>query len=218
VDWIQFPFEVSARVHRGPGAPIVRLRWTYTDLPFLPVGTGCTINNRVWNDDTASDLEVGQLPLVESNYVQDARWVTDPGAVGGHICHPEWLVTGEPWPTTLPDTVYTPGGLPMCCCVETYVVNANEQTEVVSPDETSKCQRWIGVGPVTGKQWVVIVPFPPGIPYWRVLRRRNGAPTFYEWRCAEAWDGRGTSPPFVLFPPGDPGAPVEQLTVSEVVP
>ena len=61
-------------MHRGVGAPVVRLRWVFTDQPFFPVGTQCVINNRVWNEDTDTELVVGQLPLAESNYAQDERW------------------------------------------------------------------------------------------------------------------------------------------------
>lgn len=115
VDWIQFPFEVDARVHDSVDAPIVRLRWVYTDLPFLPVGTGSVINNRVWNKDQISELTVGQLPLLESRYKQDARWRLPAGLVAGHLCHPEWFSTGEPWPSDLPPAVYGLYGIPECC-------------------------------------------------------------------------------------------------------
>jgi hypothetical protein len=115
VDWIQFPFEVNARVHDGPGAPIVRLRWVYTDQPFLPVGTGCVVNNRVWNEDFYSDLPVGQLQQVIADYVQDARWKIPPQLAPGHICHAEWLPTGEPWPNDLPPQEYTCNDWPICC-------------------------------------------------------------------------------------------------------
>lgn len=115
VDWIQFPFEVLARVHRGEGAPIVRLRWTFTNLSFLPLDTQSAVNNRIWNVDQTSDLTVGQLPLVESDYVQDARFVTPPGLTGRHMCHPEWFSTGEPWPNTLPPQIYDARGTPICC-------------------------------------------------------------------------------------------------------
>jgi len=216
VDWIQFPFEVDAKVHRGEGAPTVRLRWMYTDLPFLPVGTGCVINNRVWNDDQDSDLEVGQLPRVECDFVQDARWVLPFWVQGGHICRPDWLVTGEPWPNALPPTNYTPTGIPFCCCVDQYTVHSDE-VAVVAPVTPSECERWIGLGDVTGKQWVVIAPGSPALPLWRVWRRKNGLPTFYTWECPDAWDGRGRSPPFVLAPPLQPGAPVAPVYVEEVI-
>jgi len=117
VDWIQFPFEVDARVHRGADAPIVRLRWMYTSQPFLPVGTGSVINNRIWNKDHVSMLEVGQLPPKESDFDQDERWALPAALVPGHMCHPEWFATGEPWPipSDLPPTEYTPDGIPVCC-------------------------------------------------------------------------------------------------------
>jgi hypothetical protein len=115
VDWIQFPFEVDAKIHNGPDAPVVRLRWMRTTQKFLPVGTQCVIMNRIWDEDQSSDLSVGQLPLVKSHYVQDARWVLPAALRPGHICHPEWLATGEPWPNDLPPTEYGPSGIPTCC-------------------------------------------------------------------------------------------------------
>jgi hypothetical protein len=117
VDWIQFPFEVWGRLHSSPDAPLLRLRWMYTDQPFLPVGTGCVVNNRVWNEDEVSELTVGQSPLEESDYVQDDRWHLPAFAFDGHMCHPEWFAVGEPWPvpSTLPPTVYLDGWIPECC-------------------------------------------------------------------------------------------------------
>jgi hypothetical protein len=115
VDWIQFPFEVDAKVHNSADAPIVRLRWVYTDQPFLPVGTGSVINNRIWNKDQVSMLTVGQLPVKESNFDQDERLKLPAALVPGHMCHPEWFATGEPWPTDLPPTPYGPDGIPECC-------------------------------------------------------------------------------------------------------
>lgn len=97
VDWIQYPFEVWARVHNSPEAPLVRLRWMFTDQPFLPLGTQSVINNRVWNEDQVSDLVVGQLIPELAEYRQDARWRLPALAFSGHMCHPEWFATGEPW-------------------------------------------------------------------------------------------------------------------------
>lgn len=114
-DWIRFPFEVSGRVHDGPDAPIVRIRWAYTHLPFPKVGTPRVILNRKLNLDQISDERVGQLAIFESNYKQDARWKTPADLNGAHQCHPEWLATGEPWPNDLPPTVYMTDGVPVCC-------------------------------------------------------------------------------------------------------
>lgn len=119
MDWIQFPFEVWARLHTSPDAPLVRLRWVYTDQPFLPVGTQSVINNRIWDFDHDSDLSVGQEPIEESDFDQDARLKLPALAFSGHMCHPEWFATGEPWPvpSTLPPTVYLAGWIPECCVV-----------------------------------------------------------------------------------------------------
>lgn len=93
----------------------MRLRWVFTDLPFLPLGTQTVINNRVWNDDQTSDLEVGQLPLVESDYRQDARWALLGGLNGEHQCNPQWFAVGEPWPNDLPPSRYSRDRIPVCC-------------------------------------------------------------------------------------------------------
>jgi len=106
---------VDARVHFGVDAPIVRLRWTFTTLPWIRSESGIVINNRIWNSDDPRDLTVGQLLPVLSNYVQDDRWVLPPGLRGQHVCHEEWLSTGEPWPNDLPPTRYNCAGVPLCC-------------------------------------------------------------------------------------------------------
>jgi hypothetical protein len=93
----------------------VRLRWVFTDQPFLPLGTNCVINNRVWNEDQDSDLVVGQLPLGESRYRQDARWVLPEGRPVSTPCHAEWLAVGEPWPTALAPMEYDVYHIPFCC-------------------------------------------------------------------------------------------------------
>ena len=115
MDWIQFPFEVRARLLDGPSAPVVRLRWVYTDQPFLPPDQSTVITNRIWDEDQTSDLKIGQLPLEESNFKQDARWRLPDGLKPGHMCHPEWFSTGEPYPNDLPPNVYGPFGIPECC-------------------------------------------------------------------------------------------------------
>lgn len=108
---------MNAKVHRGDGAPVVRLRWVFTDQPFLPLGTNSVVNNRVWNEDYYSDLAVGQLPNEEADYRQDARWKLPAFKFNGHQCHPEWFATGEPWPvpSSLPPTVSLAGWIPECC-------------------------------------------------------------------------------------------------------
>ena len=117
VDWIQFPFEVDARLHDSADAPLVRLRWVYTDQPFFPPDFQNKITNRIWNADQHSEEIPGMLPVGENNYRQDARWILFPFAFSGHMCNPDWMVTGEPWPVppSLPPTVYLAGWVPECC-------------------------------------------------------------------------------------------------------
>jgi hypothetical protein len=71
--------------------------------------------NRIWDQDQIADLTVGMFPTGQNNYQQDARWVLPADLAPGHICHPEWLATGEPYPNDLPPTVYDPDGWPQCC-------------------------------------------------------------------------------------------------------
>lgn len=203
-------------MHRGAGAPTVRLRWMYTDQPFLPLGTHCVLINRIWDEDQSSDLEVGQLPPDEADYVQDNRWVLPAFALGGHICHPEWLQVGEPWPTSLPDTVYQ-DSVPVCCCVLSYDVHALQETaRITSPSLASLCKAWIGLGPVTGKAWTLLAP-QVGLPQWVLRRRRNGLPTFITYLLdAALWNGHGTSPPFAMVLPDDPTIAGDPIYVTEV--
>jgi hypothetical protein len=93
----------------------LRQRWVFTDQPFLPVGSLCVFMNRIWDQDQIADLTVGMLPTGQNNYVQDARWVLPADLAAGHVCHPEWLATGEPYPNDLPPTVYDADGWPQCC-------------------------------------------------------------------------------------------------------
>lgn len=117
---------MDARVHLGEGAPVVRLRWMFTDQPFLPIDSQCVIMNRIWDQDQVSELSVGQLPVLQSRYKQDARWVLTPLVIAGHMCHPEWLSTGEPWPvpSTLPPVVVGPPyWIPACCPQRVFACN-----------------------------------------------------------------------------------------------
>jgi len=106
---------VTARVHNGPDAPLVRLQWYPTDLPFLPIDKQIVINNRVWDTIIVEELTVGELPIGENDYEQDGPQEKLPGLVGQHMCHPEWLEVGEPWPNDLPPTEYNCYGVPLCC-------------------------------------------------------------------------------------------------------
>ena len=106
---------MTARVHNGPDAPLVRLQWYPTDLPFLPIDKQIVINNRVWDTIIVEELTVGELPIGENDYEQDGPQEKLPGLVGQHMCHPEWLEVGEPWPNDLPPTEYNCYGVPLCC-------------------------------------------------------------------------------------------------------
>ena len=127
MDWIQVPFEVDAILHHGVNPPVVRQRWMFTHLPFLALGTNCVMGNRIWNGDTATVYDVGMFPPASANYVQDARWVLPKNFHPTHICNPEWLSTGEPWPNDLPPTLYDDYQIPLCCGAINRVVEGGYQ-------------------------------------------------------------------------------------------
>jgi len=45
----------------------------------------------------------------------NGHWGPLPGLRGQHVCHSDWFATGEPWPVTLPPTVYDDEWIPECC-------------------------------------------------------------------------------------------------------
>jgi len=93
------------------------MRWVYTDQPFLPVDSGNTFVNRIWESDDVSDTITGMLPVPLNNYAQDERWRLPAGMKPGHMCHPEWFASGEPYPNDLPPTEYGYWKIPTCCGV-----------------------------------------------------------------------------------------------------
>lgn len=115
VDWIRRPYTTKARIHDSPDAPIVDLVWYITDLPPVGDGQEYVINSRDWDSEPWAELAVGELPTdaVERKY--NNRWNRPALAMGQHVCHPEWLADGEPWPTMLPDTEYLQDYIPKCC-------------------------------------------------------------------------------------------------------
>lgn len=95
----------------------MRQRWEYTDQPFLHVPGGNPFTNRRFDTDQISNLKIGMLPLGLNNYIQDARFVLPKLKFKDHVCHTEWLATGEPWPVdpALPPVVLLAGFIPECC-------------------------------------------------------------------------------------------------------
>ncbi len=114
-------------MHNGPDAPVVRQRWLFTDLPFLPLGTNCILLNRVWDGADVRLYDVGMLPIGQNDYHQDARYTLPPHFKPNHICHDEWLSTGEPWPNDLPDTVYDDFWIPVCCGAVAHLISGGYQ-------------------------------------------------------------------------------------------
>lgn len=215
MDWIRRPYTTPGRVHDSPDAPLVDIVWYLTDLP--PIDGASLVNSRDLDPFPYLDRVIGEVPTHTDRRAFNNRWAKPLGLFGKHICHPEWLATGEPWPTELPDTVYNTEGVPHCCCVAEYKIHSSETTIVGLILPGDACKRWGGVGPTSGKFWVLLSPSgPPQNLNWRVMRIRNGLPTFYSYVLPFPWDGRGTSPVFALFPPFDPGAPSQTLQVTEV--
>lgn len=89
----------------------------FTDQPFLPIDPPTIFLNRIWDNGDEEELSVGMLPPYRNNYKQDARWKLPALKFSGHMCKPEYLQTGEPWPIPAgtPSTVYLDGWIPECC-------------------------------------------------------------------------------------------------------
>ena len=164
------------------------------------------------------EYPVGEVPTETDPRAFNGKWTRPTSARGGHLCHPDWFVNGQPWPLTIPETEYNSEGIPICCCVEQYSTRTDEFVVMTPPSAAFACQQWLGVGPVTGKPFRLIAQgADPVASPWRLLRRRNGLPTFLLWICSAPWNGRGVSPVFFADDPFDPDYPVVQLHVREVV-
>jgi hypothetical protein len=116
----------------------VDILWYPTDLPPLPEGVYSCINSRDWDSEPWVELAVGELPTDAVERVYINRWRRPALALGQHICHPEWLMDGEPWPSALPPTEYLQGHIPKCCvdcmCCETIKC----ETEPVNGEEAAQ--------------------------------------------------------------------------------
>ena len=89
----------------------------YTDGASVVPREGTPVNNRALNYDQETPFAVGQFPLVQSDYKQDARWKLPAGLPNGHVCESQWLATGEPWPNNLPPSRWSESNWPDCCGV-----------------------------------------------------------------------------------------------------
>lgn len=113
MDFSRDPYTVSARVHHGEGAPIVKLLWYPTVLP--PIDFESVINNRRYEDQPHLDRPIGELPIGENQYKQVNRWDIVPGLTGLHVCYKQYFPVGEPWPNDLPENEYDDWDIPTCC-------------------------------------------------------------------------------------------------------
>ncbi len=93
----------------------MKIRWYVTSQPFLPITQPSVINSRDWDDEDWRDLVVGEGAQPETPRIYNAMWGPPVGLPGNTLCHSEWFGTGEPWPVTLPNTVYDDSWIPECC-------------------------------------------------------------------------------------------------------
>jgi hypothetical protein len=113
LDFSRDPYTCLAQLHLGAGAPVVKLRWFFTDLPFLAGET--VINNRVFDPQPWQIRPVGELADDTKDWKQNGAVPSPTGLTGKHICSPLFFRTGEPWPNDLPDTIYDADWIPECC-------------------------------------------------------------------------------------------------------
>ena len=94
-----------------PTAPLARVRWYFTDLPFETHDS--VINSRHWMAEDARINTVGE------------QWIWTPkprvhlspvGLTGGHECGPlDWFENGQPVSPPIPPVVYDEDHIPTCC-------------------------------------------------------------------------------------------------------
>lgn len=116
MDFGRDPYTKWCRVFDSPDAPLVRVRWFFSDAPCIE--SPSAINNRVFDPNREwEDVTIGELADWEADYRSDYKRRFPALQFGDHICHPEWLANGEPWPVpdSLPPTEYGAGSIPTCC-------------------------------------------------------------------------------------------------------
>lgn len=105
------PYSTWARLINHPDAPLVRLRWFFTDLPFIDVPT--VINSREWDTDDLRDLALGEVWGAATPYNGLERV---PGLIGEHICgEAHQFIDGATWPPVSPPVEYGADWIPLCC-------------------------------------------------------------------------------------------------------
>jgi hypothetical protein len=109
----RYPYDTFARFHSDAAAPIIGIRWYFTDLPFLSGPT--LLNNRYLNKDQHSPLLVGEVPVWQAPRRENRQRTPNPKLDGSHVCHPEWFATGQPWPVDTDPVDYDEDGIPTCC-------------------------------------------------------------------------------------------------------
>ena len=102
-----------ARFHRSPDAPLVRVRWYVTNLPFLD--TPSIINSRDWDETPYLEYPVGEVPTYSDARRYNGKWNQPVGLNGKHICETAWFELGEQWPVTHADVRYDDEWIPECC-------------------------------------------------------------------------------------------------------
>jgi hypothetical protein len=105
------PYTRWCRFHTSPAAPLVKVRWFFTDLPFQTHES--IINSLDWQENPHNNTLVGEQDFDDWEY-NGAEHV--PGLVGGHECGTiSDFQSGQDWPYTGPPIKYGPDFIPACC-------------------------------------------------------------------------------------------------------
>ncbi len=105
------PYSRWCRFHTSPDAPLVRVRWFFTDLPFQAHES--IINSLDWEENPHNNTLVGEQDFDDWEY-NGAEHV--PGLLGGHECGTiSDFESGQDWPYTGPPIEYGADFIPLCC-------------------------------------------------------------------------------------------------------
>lgn len=111
VDWLSNGYTTWARFWDDPDAPLVRLIWYPTDLPFLDYAT--VFGSHEWETDYPDLRGLGEI---RRDRPARKNWHPGiPGLTGDHVCGtPDQFLFGAPRYTG-PPIVYDADHIPLCC-------------------------------------------------------------------------------------------------------
>lgn len=111
MDWARRPYTTTARLHASEAAPLVTIRWYFTDLPFQTHES--IINSRDFDEAPWVPRLLGEQPGYERRFDKHA---SPAGLDGLHQCGQlSDFTNGQPWPYTGPPVVYGEDDIPRCC-------------------------------------------------------------------------------------------------------